>query len=615
MKQLTHLPGARGSQKAPRAGQLAGAQGQALLLVAMMMTALLLFAGLGVDAAFLMARRAKLQSAVDASALSAAQQLVNNGAGVGPGMRAEQILMANGVQVTSTNLDSSWVPGTTLAPSRLFDMQTPTARQAYVRVVERVDTFFIRLLPAFRTVNISAEATADSSSYAEIQAKPYGIPGVVSELNLMVWGRDSHRGTGDAYSPNTIDGLSANSEYGQQPYGYLFRIDVPANYPSVTGSTRLTLEIFDADTYNRPGNPPAFQVPPPSDRMVAADMYASCSALHPSSGICTSDDGDTQVDDYADTGVKLDAFQMADGSRRPAFWRVDEYRRTHTRTRSYNHAYSTNTQYTLWHFDPLSTTAFDDPAVLSDQPSWLARYTIKSDQSVATDLRWYRPSGFDVNLNSFQQEANGGWYFYLYVQGLDGSSENNYDLRVGPPQTLSCSNPASTYCYVNRYYLDLQDGFTTATWQTGGATIFAKRALPLNLITGVSFPLIFTQVSSNAAGQTLGVRHFDQDCNGGCARGMQYQMQLCGCNNLSSDSCWADIGQGWVGPDNGWVNAGYADPERIQIPAEDTSQFRQFFGSGSNTCDSSWMRLRRHPSYSQDTTVWELPFFRPRLIR
>jgi hypothetical protein len=240
-------------------------------------------------------------------------------------------------------------------------------------------------------------------------------------------------------------------------------------------------------------------------------------------------------------------------------------------------------------------------------------------ENTATDLAWYRPPGFAIQIKSggaprFQLEANGGMYFYLYVRGIGGSSENNFDLRVGPPQAAyDCSNPAN--CYVNRQY-----ALRVPDWNDGGAQIFAKRALPLNLVTGATFPMLYTQVSKFAAGQTLGVRHFDQDCNGGCGNVMTYQMQRCGCTDLLNDACWQDVGQGWIGNNNSWHDGSYPnpgtypDPELVQIPFEDTTEYYTFFGT-SGQCETSWMRMKRYPSYSGDTTVWELPYIQPRIIR
>src|SRR5690349_18412279 len=64
------------------------------------------------------------------------------------------------------------------------------------------------------------------SPYSEIGIKPYGTPGVVSELNLLVWGADSTRRGGDPYSPVHIGNgdPTLNEWHTQMPYGYLYRI-------------------------------------------------------------------------------------------------------------------------------------------------------------------------------------------------------------------------------------------------------------------------------------------------------------------------------------------------------------------------------------------------------
>jgi hypothetical protein len=175
-------------------------------------------------------------------------------------------------------------------------------------------------------------------------------------------------------------------------------------------------------------------------------------------------------------------------------------------------------------------------------------------------------------------------------------------------------------------------GTGQADWDSGGnspAFVFAKRAMPLNLDSGNHFYMLFTQVNKNAAGQTLAIRHFDQDCTDGCgpSHTMQYQMQKClnpapgvytPCSPLTSDSCFGNPTSGnwlgYVGPNDGWYCPGCPTPEKVQIPVEGTADYTSFFGPNGE-CGTSWLRLQSDPSYGQDTTVWEMPFARPRLIR
>ncbi len=345
-------------------------------------------------------------------------------------------------------------------------------------------------------------------------------------------------------------------------------------------------------------------------------MYAYCSS---SSSSCTS--GGQRFD----TGMRLNAFT----SGRPAFWRVDEERHryddaSHNINPSageWSDSWATTTQYTLWHFSTHISSAFGDPNTLSDQPNnggcgkCLARYTVGNNSN--TDLSWYQPSGFNIQITGcatatgdcFDRESNGNMYFYLYVQGTDGSSENNFDIRVGPPHGDYSSNPDCTTasnCYVNQQYLNQQNNNSIPDWNDGGAMIFAKQSLPLNLDTGSSFPLVFTQVSKNAAGQVLSIKHFDQDCgSNGTTCGsttMTYEMLKCGMDpNL--DSSWEQVGTGYLGPDNDWYCTGCPNPEVVQIPYETYPAYADLFGA-SGECPSSWLRIHSNPSYSQDTTTW-----------
>jgi hypothetical protein len=462
-------------------------------------------------------------------------------------------------------------------------------------------------------------------AYGEITTKPYGVPGVVNEFNLMVWGVAGWRRGGDAYSGafgvgnGQVPNLTPNPEYPKQPYGYLYHVNVPASYTY----THLLVQFFDPDSYNRPGSPPAMPTPYPCPGpqcgsptpTPSADVYASCT--NPRSGGCTSNGADY------DSGMKLNAFPNG----RPAFWRTEELRTPYNRafTGEYNATNATTTQYTLWHFSPHITSAFGDPALLSDQLSgtYLSRYMVGWD--AYTDLSWYRPPGFDIQLQDslgndlFGREQSGGLSFYLYVQGIAGSSENNFDIRVGPPD-LNSTQLCTTPCSINQLYLNNSNNPTSyPDWADGGATIFAKHALPLNANTGAGFPFILTQVSISAAGQTLGVRHFDQDCNNGCGSQMQYQMQVCGCSDLTNPACWANVAVGFVGPNDDWSCPGTAndtgcpanlntpDPEQIQIPAEGTALYTTLFGSAGQ-CPTSWLRVPSNPSYSGDTTTWEMPY-------
>jgi hypothetical protein len=272
------------------------------------------------------------------------------------------------------------------------------------------------------------------------------------------------------------------------------------------------------------------------------------------------------------------------------------------------------------------------------------------------DLAWWQPwepiklnhpscSGYSGS-DCFERESNGNFYFYLYVKSSNGSSENDYDIRVGPRdsnyaqgydcRTLTGWSSSHSVCYSNeQFYRQSRvcPGGCPWTvpndWDDGGARVFAKRSLPINLATGAAFPMLYTQVSNKAAGQTLAIKHFDQDCTDCSSPASDYQMQYCvdvgttnpcstgdcePCSSLLSPDCFGDIGDAYRGPNNGWWCPACPQPEYVEIPTEGTQAYIDFFGPNSE-CKTSWLRLEQNLSYSNDTTVWEMPYRRPRLIK
>lgn len=509
------------------------------------------------------------------------------------------------------------------------------------------------------------------SEYLPLILKPYGKPGVVSEVMMQVWGSDSWRRGGDAYSPRYIGGLPAveNPWYAEQPYGYLYRINVPAAF----ADDELLVQLYDPDTYNNrtpmptptrtpfptpwgtPGSPaPATNTPNAYD-----PIFFWCVTPGPGTPTSIANDCTGNSIESSIPALKLNGYGRADWIHlpwtvgRPAVWRVDEYRRPYSDpdmnppANGYDPNWPTQTDFTLWHFDPDNTNPFGDPSILSDQDGGAP---VRSTFSVRyneynTDLAWYEP-WIPVTLNDpsctghvgndcFEREADGSINFYIYVKGAAGSSENDYDIRVGPKtdnyaqgyncRTLSGWSPASpSICYSNeQYYQQSRTNPGLQDWNDGGAVVEAMKARPINLATGAAFPLLFSQISKDDAGKFVSIRHFDQDCSSGCPTPVsRYQMQRCvfdgseyaPCADLNDPNCFGDVGNAYRGPNDEWYCVGCPNPELASIPAPGTTGYTQFFGP-TGECSTSWLRLKENLSYSNDTTVWEAILVEPTATR
>jgi hypothetical protein len=102
--------------------------------------------------------------------------------------------------------------------------------------------------------------------------------------------------------------------------------------------------------------------------------------------------------------------------------RVDEIRDSPFRG---NHPLATTTQYSLYYTNGTTDTSDD---ILISQQSYAA------DSS--TDMRWVQPSGFqfDINDSRWTGKAFDANSFRLNVRATDGTSENGFLLRAGPPR-------------------------------------------------------------------------------------------------------------------------------------------------------------------------------------
>jgi len=498
-------------------------RGQALVLVALALIPLLMAVGLAVDLGMLFSYKARLRRAVDAAALSAAESYHEAADGSQATLAAEQFLAAN-----TLGYSPRITPAVTL---------TPELSQITVRGTQTVKTNFMSIGPGLATVNLAAEATAVLDSYAEIPIKPAGNFGKVQQVNPSIFGPSGRYSYGDAYSP------TSSPDHAKLPYGYLFRIYVPPDYISTTGSHQLAIELFDPDCYNSNTNV--------SSGHPRQDAYLVLNGI--------------------DNGWHL-------------FYRVDEIRGPNGE-QAYNMAWITQTRYTLWHFrtDLINLNPFADPTTIATGGTYIAQATYWNDSS--TDLKWVTPPGFVIDLNDprwTRDPTDNSWSFYLYVLSVAGSSENGFDIRTGPPG--------------QNEEADVNDQ-KNHTWNSGGSMVFARRAYPMNLAEQTNFYVNFTQVPESAAGMTLIIHHFDND--DGTTQIPYYLEDKWG--NLVLMATGILSGNGVWGTD-----------DAILIPARGTADYDRFFDSGHR---SAWLKALYRANIAQDTSVWELLYIRPRLVR
>jgi len=520
-----------------------GEDGQVVVLVALMLVPLLLLVGLGVDFGMMYMAKARLQRAVDASALSAAESFYQ--AGVDPADRARQFLAANCV----------------IGPPPLTcDVAFPDTDTLTVRATQSINTYFLCLLPGLESLVIAAEATVVLDSYAEMPIKPTGIFGKQGQTNPSVFGPEASYSFGDAYSPTRIDSGQPNPEHGKLPYGYLFRLYVPPTY----SSDGLVVELFDPDCYNAP----------------IVQHFVINPKATPVATMTNPEWSQDPNRERHNTGVKLNHY----GDSWHKYFRVDENRGPSGEQDRYESSWSTETRYTLWHFSTelININPFANPATLGTK---VAEYVVRNDPN--TDLKWITPPGFTVELGSWGQELDGSRNFYLYVQTIDGSSENGFDIRTGPPGQAEEPNVNEQQIY---------------SWDSGGSMVFARRAYPMNNADIGTYWVYLTQVPENAAGMTLYVRHFDND---GDNQSIPYYLEdASGTNYL--------VATGKLSGSGRWYCSDTNRADVISIPAKGTPLYETVFGGDRK---SAWLKGQYPMTIRQDTSVWELLYIRPRLLK
>lgn len=381
-------------------------RGVAFVYLGLSMVVLLGITGLVVDIGHLHMKEAQAMRAADAAALAGAMQLPDEVAALTAARSYAEMNRysngQNGAVVTGTvdSADSSNYTVYVSKPEPLF----------FISIFNMVNPGF----GTQRTVGASATAryTTPANVDIGIGGGDYGVND--PRVNLSVFGPYAEYQHGDPYSPIYYQDGSLNAEHLEHD-GYNFKLMVPADYVARNNNKSIVdVEIFDPDTYNKPG---------------------------------FTADGDNAVDEI----------------------RLPIYSRPLQPTSIY-----TATRYRLY---KVGSNGESDQLV--------GDVTYQNDAT--TDMKWVKPDGFSFDVNTL-----GTGEYRVNVESIDGSSENGFNLRAGPPRDTDNN---------------VQQPFNS----DNGTSVTATGRIPINFNKGGPVTVELGQVPAAARGGSLTIEKFDTD--------------------------------------------------------------------------------------------------------
>lgn len=516
-------------------------EGQSIVIIALILVALLLFAGIAVDVGFVFARNSQLQAAVDAAALAGVPELINGATPTDTGpadIKAGMFLNTNGIPITNTE-NITIVVSSSRADTPLGDTEYS------LTVTWPVELFFLKLIRR-NEVDLTKSATATINYLADIFASRRVEEGKVSTSTQGIFGPKICTDYGDPFSPLT-------SIYEPGFYTYQYRIMIPASYTSNV----LRIELFDPDSINSPenfatvGRTAAVQDPSKVNPTLGAQTTKICGIDNfdpddpsdpPSSSQADTCVLHTDEADYLDNPLTLDQINP--------FWfmRIDENRgqgppANHGNnfcdsTGTYEVGYNTETVFQLYYYraasdgSPIRTELSKYTGQTGDARDIANGAAVPGDHN--TDLYWVSPGAefqgtdydfffgtnavpvdtgssktFEIDLTQdvpgiITDPGSGARFLNLDVTSVSGSSENGFEIWAGPPDYA-----LTTSANVNqRNVLVTND---PGAHYSGGAVVFALGNLPMNSIFSnrVDIPLVY--VGPEQAGETMTVSLFDSD--------------------------------------------------------------------------------------------------------
>jgi hypothetical protein len=490
-------------------------EGQSIVILAMAMVGLLVFAGLAVDAGVIYVASVRLARGVDAGALAGVVELPDKTGTDSADELAKQFLAANEIWPTAE------ITGTEFFDSAREGGEFGTVRYL-ITATHQADLYFLPLV-GLRYVRLRDSAAAEYNPLISIYASQTGEYGIEQTVNLSIFGPRICTSYGDAYTPRTEDNSGTPNRWWDELEGvYHFRLDIPDDYESEAQSLTadqnegtdtneiVRIEIWDPDCYNDPF---------PGNQFVITNTITE--ALVTVSNAC--DGNDRRQPCTPETGDVQNPY---------GFVRIDENRGHGAppgdgqcgEPSSYEAGFNTTTEYTLYYY-------LQRPDGRLERRD-LARYTKGGAESDSdTDLLWVCPGGslswdppadagfipvddpsdgdFEINLSTetpdiYVNPADGSRSLFMNVQGVEGASENGFDLWAGPryinvPSEVNARN-ADIILHPGDYH------------SSAGATWAGMGHLPMNNnAENITATITLTYVPQEYAGRRIVVKSFDND--------------------------------------------------------------------------------------------------------
>lgn len=501
----------------------AGASGQSIVLIILLIVGLVALAGIATDVGFLFARSSQFTAAVDAAALAG---VVDLPAGLDTAIeRSTEFLVANWPEMSEAAISGAESMTGQGYPEYILTATLP------------VETYFLRIV-GFGEIPVTRSAGAALYTQADMPTATQSALGVTRIAGQFVMGPDSCTAQGDPISATWIAPGQRNPLRHLTGGRYVYRIQIPADFPAP-----LEVQLFDPDSLNQNAG---FEA-----TVTRADGSAEPRTC-PSRG-----NGDTCLmitgDDERGNPVWL--------------WRVDEtwgpYGAGCPGRQVSNPNGNTVTQYRLYYIGE------------NDEQEEIATFTTGPATDSLTDMKWVTPgktagiglssgSSFLIGgglLDSLPTDSRGNRSVYLGVSAIAGTSKNGWDLWAGPA-SIADRLPAGG----NERNLAILDD--PAGLGTGGVEIFAQGYLPVTsyfFVSDVTLPLAAVSRAEGGGALYGTVFDFDEDASGPIQFGfstMDLEDRPAALAAPRSPSCPGG------NCDNGWVEPPFDIPIPSNNPAD-----------------------------------------------